>query len=320
MLELPISNWIGFMSAFLSKLNISDWISLGSATSSLILAIASLVLASASLILAGVIGWFQIKQSSEMTAFEKRIDARDEKRHQEEIDAQTSKFISKYYRDRGLIPLCAIAAMHDAGFFYNRKMYNEFCWFPKELQNSILQRAGLNLRVEEFLDFYDTCIESLEKLLGVKFKNDKDKVYAFRQYTELALTTYGTRETSSFKDTLEDRAIRNEQALSSYIYTRIGAFLEKDKDASIHPLNDLFYDLGLDSTSDEAFCCFVLLLEAQYIAKSYNSDNRDSYGCPGAYDGERIESLEDQFLLMLFDIYIHLVLPEKALHRSTERN
>ena len=56
-----------------------------------------------------------------MEEFERRQDERDERRHAEGNKAQAVEFISKYYTDRGLIPLCAVAAMHNALFHYSRR-------------------------------------------------------------------------------------------------------------------------------------------------------------------------------------------------------
>ena len=55
-----------------------------------------LVIAVISLIVAIIIGRCQIKQNNRMAAFEKRQDERDEKRHNDEIYAETTRFIQKY--------------------------------------------------------------------------------------------------------------------------------------------------------------------------------------------------------------------------------
>lgn len=52
-----------------------------------------------------------------------------------------------------------------------------------------------------------------------------------------------------------------------------------------------------------------------FYAATYGSGdeatNRD-YGCPGGFDGERIETMEDLFLLAVFQIYTKLLLPNKG--------
>ena len=76
-------------------MSVSDWI--------------SIICAGVALIVTVIIAVLQIRQSNRMERFEKRQDKRDEQRHQESVKAQAVSFISKYYKDRGLIPLCAIA-------------------------------------------------------------------------------------------------------------------------------------------------------------------------------------------------------------------
>ena len=70
---------------------ISDWINIICATISLVVTV--------------IIAVLQIKQSNRMEKFERRQDAIEEERHAETVRAQAVSFVSKYYSDRGLIPL-----------------------------------------------------------------------------------------------------------------------------------------------------------------------------------------------------------------------
>lgn len=96
-----------------------------------------------------VIAVIQICQSIRMEKFERRQDERDECRHAEGNRAQANEFISSHYADRGSIPLCAVAAMHNDLFHYSRKMYWEFCCLVPEVQNLILEYCNLDLRMRE---------------------------------------------------------------------------------------------------------------------------------------------------------------------------
>lgn len=56
--------------------------------------------------------------------------------------------------------------------------------------------------------------------------------------------------------------------------------------------------------------CQLVTVIAEYLA-IYGNENRNEdkeYGSPGSYDGERIETMEDLFLLALFEIYTKCVL------------
>lgn len=109
----------------------------------------SIICASISLVVTIVIAGLQLWQSGRMEKFERRQDERDERRHAEEVKSQAVSFISKHYADRGLIPLCAMAAMHNDLYYYSREMYREFCCMTLEAQNRVLEYCGLDLHVTE---------------------------------------------------------------------------------------------------------------------------------------------------------------------------
>lgn len=125
---MNVSNEFDLWLSALASLGISDWISIISSIAALVTAI--------------VIALMQIRQSNRMEAFERRQDERDEYRREEGVKAQAIAFISKYYPDRGLIPLCAIAAIHNSLFYYSREMYREFCCLTTETQIEFLSIAS----------------------------------------------------------------------------------------------------------------------------------------------------------------------------------
>ena len=86
---------------------------------------AELFYAAASFVLAFIVAVVQYCQSKRMEKFERRQDERDERGHVEGNWAQAVEFISEHYSDRGLVPLCAVAAMHNDLFYYSREMYTE---------------------------------------------------------------------------------------------------------------------------------------------------------------------------------------------------
>lgn len=82
-----------------------------------------------------------------MEEFECRQDERDERRHAEGNMAHAVEYVSRYYSDRGLIPLCVVAAMHN-NLIYSREMYRNFCCLVPEVQNLSLKYCHLDLRVK----------------------------------------------------------------------------------------------------------------------------------------------------------------------------
>lgn len=130
---------------------------------------AELICAFISLLVTTIIGMKQYRQSKRMEEFERRQDERDERRHAEGNKAQAVEFISKYYSDRGLIPLCAVAAMHNDLFYYSREMYRNFCCLVPEVQNLILKYCDLDLRVRREDDLFVRCIAAVEAALRDRF-------------------------------------------------------------------------------------------------------------------------------------------------------
>ena len=78
----------------------------------------SIICASISLVVTIVIAGLQLWQSGAWRNSSDE-DERDERRHAEEVKSQAVSFISKHYADRGLIPLCAMAAMHNDLYYYS---------------------------------------------------------------------------------------------------------------------------------------------------------------------------------------------------------
>lgn len=151
---------------------------------------AELICAVISLLVTAIIGIKQYCQSKRMEEFERRQDERDERRHAEGNKAQAVEFISKYYTDRGLIPLCAVAAMYNDLFHYSRKMYWEFCCLVPEVQNLILKYCDLDLRVRKENDLFVRCIAAVEAALRDRFPKDESVLYDDGKYVLRSLERY----------------------------------------------------------------------------------------------------------------------------------
>lgn len=263
-------------------LSISDWI--------------NIICAVASLVVTIFIAILQKRQSNRMERFEKRQDERDEQRHQEGVKAQAVSFISKYYKDRGLIPLCAIAEMYNDLFYYNRVMYREFCCLTKETQNRILEYCELDLRVSDD-DIYEKCLDAIEGVRKQYFPDDKTIFYEGGKYLYGSLKKYGQQPIP-----------HQEFAYQNHITDVLAeAFNSHDKEAA--PIQQLTIEYGFESCEPVVACQLVTMI-AEFLA-IYGNENKTEdkeYGRPGSYDGERIETMEDLFLLALFEIYTKCVL------------
>ena len=277
----------------------------------------SIICASISLIVTIVIAILQLWQSGRMEKFERRQDERDERRHAEGVKTQAVSFISKHYADRGLIPLCAMAAMHNDLYYYSREMYREFCCMTLEAQNRVLEYCGLDLRVKEEKGLFGRCIEAVEEVLHTRFPGDRSPFYDGGKYVLRGLECYGGEkipvERINYRPPYMTGPLAvNFDGTSSYENCIADVLRESFRgDGSEHPVSILERKYGFSGAPENEACHFATVL-AQYIA-IYGSNDDDSdkkYGAPGGYAGETIDTMEDLFLLAVFEMYIHLVLKE----------
>lgn len=281
----------------------------------------SIICAGVSLIVTIIIAILQFWQSSRMNKFERRQDERDEQRHAESVKAQAVSFISKNYSNRGLIPLCAIAAMHNDLFYYSREMYREFCCLTHEVQNRILEYCRLDLHVKEEKRLFYRCISQVENVLRKHFPDDASPFYDGGKYVLRSLESYGG----------EQIPVERINYRPAYMDSEFGKIFSSGFDGTSpyercitdvldiafngegaqQPIAYLEQMYGFRGVSEIEACQFATVL-AEYIAiyggKDDNSDK--DYGSPGGYAGETIDTMEDLFLLSVFEMYTRLVLKE----------
>lgn len=282
--------------------------------------LAELACAFISLIATVVIAVMQICQSKRMEEFERRQDERDERRHAEGNKAQAVEFISRHYSDRGLIPLCAVAAMHNDLFYYSREMYRSFCCLTPEVQNLILEYCNLDLRVRKENDLFNRCIAAIENALRDRFPKDEPAFYDNGKYVLRSLNRYAGEKIPAVRighlpkclDAFRPISDSRTPEYDLFIIEVLSRAFES-QDASLTPISCLEKAYCFESSSEIEACRFATTV-ALYAATYGSGDeaNDRDYGCPGGFDGERIETMEDLFLLAVFQIYTKLLLPNEG--------
>lgn len=282
--------------------------------------LAELICAFISLFVTVIIGKKQSCQSKRMEELERRQDERDERRHAEGNKAQAIEFISKHYADRGLIPLCAVAAMHNDLFHYSRKMYWEFCCLVPEVQNLILEFCNLDLRVRGEDDLFVRCITAVEAALRDRFPEDESVLYDDGKYVLRSLERYAGERLPALRvdllpECLDSSFLPPDSCTLEYDHLIRKVLSEgfESRDASFTPISHLKNEYQFESSSEIEACRFASTVA--FYAATYGSGdeaNNRYYGCPGGFDGERIETMEDLFLLTVFQIYTKLLLPNEG--------
>lgn len=279
-----------------------------------------LICAFISLFVTVIIGKKQSCQSKRMEEFERRQDERDERRHAEENKARAIEFISKHYADRGLIPLCAVAAMHNDLFHYSRKMYWEFCCLVPEVQNLILEFCNLDLRVRGEDDLFVRCITAVKAALRDRFPEDESVLYDDGKYVLRSLERYAGERLPALRvdllpECLDSSFLPPDSCTLEYdhLIRKVLSEAFESRDASFTPISHLKNEYQFESSSEIEACRFASTVA--FYAATYGSGdeaNNRYYGCPGGFDGERIETMEDLFLLTVFQIYTKLLLPNEG--------
>ena len=282
--------------------------------------LAELICAFISLFVTVIIGKKQSCQSKRMEELERRQDERDERRHAEGNKAQAIEFISKHYADRGLIPLCAVAAMHNDLFHYSRKMYWEFCCLVPEVQNLILEFCNLDLRVRGEDDLFVRCITAVEAALRDRFPEDESVLYDDGKYVLRSLERYAGERLPALRvdllpECLDSSFLPPDSCTLEYdhLIRKVLSEAFESRDASFTPISHLKNEYQFESSSEIEACRFASTVS--FYAATYGSGdeaNNRYYGCPGGFDGERIETMEDLFLLTVFQIYTKLLLPNEG--------
>lgn len=282
--------------------------------------LAELICAFISLFVTVIIGKKQSCQSKRMEELERRQDERDERRHAEGNKAQAIEFISKHYADRGLIPLCAVAAMHNDLFHYSRKMYWEFCCLVPEVQNLILEFCNLDLRVRGEDNLFVRCITAVEAALRDRFPEDESVLYDDGKYVLRSLERYAGERLPALRvdllpECLDSSFLPPDSCTLEYdhLIRKVLSEAFESRDASFTPISHLKNEYQFESSSEIEACRFASTVA--FYAATYGSGdeaNNRYYGCPGGFDGERIETMEDLFLLTVFQIYTKLLLPSEG--------
>lgn len=154
-------------------------------------------IASATLIATVIIGVCQIYLSNKMSDFEKRQNAKDEKRRHDAIFAESTRFIQKYSANNHeseilLLPFCVTAYKYNPMYPYRREIYREFCTLTEDVQNEILQRQKIDLVSKKYDSYYQEMLRRNNENIHFRYPNDNQDFSILNQkYFEVALTAYG---------------------------------------------------------------------------------------------------------------------------------
>lgn len=273
-----------------APLSVADWVNSICAVLSLVATI--------------LIGVWQIRQSSRMDKLEQRQADREKKRYEETIEIEANRFISKYAGCIGLLPLCAIAVAYNRNHPYIREMYSEFRFLSRDVRLKIFKCCGWTMCDVETDDFYNDCMKCLEKAFEQFLPKENFQLlfYDSGKYVKRAVLEYG-------KDAIPHLELAYEKIMKDILYIPFDNNEQCKYDSSV--VNKVITDFNFASCSEIENCqiaCYVAKHISMYSGEHLDAERStsDEYGSPGSWAGERIETMEDLFLLVLYHIWLHL--------------
>lgn len=225
----------------------------------------------------------------------KKLQIKEKQINDHKLDADVRKFISEYYQEIDLLPLCPIAMMYEKDFPFHRKMYREYCNFPVELQQKILEYKHVPININANIDLYDICYEKLNNTFNELYYNEKN---------DLPYYDYGKYLTRSIR--FYSNILVKEYASKINIITDITSIkFNKDMDDIEHPIQLLKYKFNFKDCSEEEVCEFACLLVIGTLFYVYKTNFINDI-FPDNYFKKYEFYMEDLFLTTLFYIYTRL--------------
>ncbi len=266
------------------------------------------------------IGACQIYQGYRMAKFEERQDKRDEKRRDDEIYAEATRFIQKYTvgchkAEIYLLPLCIVAYKYNPIFPYSREIYREFCGLSEDVQNFILTRFNIDIPCNKSSHYFSDCLDELRNAIKEYCPGDKDIFYDNGKYLKRALFNYGEKEITDIQCAIDE--IEQEQLDHSIVTNSILAS-NNSMEYETHITNLLAFSADTKPISrlveeptslgtpidNEFLMCYLCCVVAKYIP-CYLNKNQKNYKYTGnVTDYTGTMYMEDEFLLALHSITI----------------
>lgn len=260
-------------------------------------------------------------------------------------DQAAADYLRLHHDNRGLVPLAAMAEMYGGTQPFHRSLYVDFLRLSSSAQDAVFARLEL-VRPEKFSGtFWQHLSEVLRDAYVKRFPGDKAVFYEGAKYLERTFTVYGSEPIPEWDIALPGQVValrpvpsgpmasvfgpKNVSTVSSkreYVDAFTDVLAAAFRGEESHPLQRMWGNLISTEANKEASYseCLLAGYFASYLGLDlYENLNEDSeteastsYGSPGSWAGEVLETMEDVFLWSLFEIYTNLVLPGMKKERS----
>ncbi|MCG4526462.1 hypothetical protein [Intestinimonas massiliensis (ex Afouda et al. 2020)] len=261
-----------------------------------------------------IIGIWQCRQNAKINKLSHDQMETERQRHSEAVDAMVRKFLSEYHETIGLLPLCAIAASYNDAFPYSRKMYFDFILLPMDVRTAIFSRCGWKMCDIRDDKFFQSCIARLEMASKIFLSNSKfiSIFYDSGKHIEHAISDHKNLKTPANFD-----AIGN--LVSDIIQEAILSPESKPGDVYSRIIEETHFQTVPNDEAIMIACCTAISVAKHSGLSLPEDDSATDFGFPGAWSGESIETMEDLFLLTLFEIWQNLWdIEDRLLQKESE--
>lgn len=261
-----------------------------------------------------IIGVIQIIQGKDAAELAKRQDKRDEKRYQDDIFSEATKFIQKYSKtgEIQLLPNCVMAYKYNLTFPYRREMYSDFNALKEEIRQCVLERCHVYLDCKKEENFYDKCLDIFQELVSSIY----GKEIFLRYFNEGAKYFHASIE--ELKNTPATGIYiysKNDKRQISYKYHITDVLCDKNTD---NPIAELFAELDNSDEIDLSYRILKIFLNCKIIKwlSFYNNpagldiSNDESLNVSNSdYEMQHSDDwyMEDLFLDALLYLYVYQI-------------
>lgn len=211
---------------------------------------------------------------------------------------EVSAFLYKYKSQMVLLPLCAIAAAYNPNIKYHRQMYNDFIRLSKPARKRLFHQERLKMCAMEPDRFFSGCLICLEEACenGAKrvFRREMPVLQCLTFdngiYLEAAVLRHGDKKIYRMEpeDCCESLRKVTEEVETLQTTRKIPTIPELDDE---------------DGKKAESVCELAYIMANIYDYKGLKQQRARLYGLPLGDNTEEVETLEDLFLLTLFEIW-----------------
>lgn len=252
------------------------------------------------------------------TRHEKEIRKIEEKQRHKELEERAEAFLFDNEDEREYLPQCVIATNMHRHEKHIRKIYANFCRCSEELQNEILKRAELSIKVISDNDWVDACFQALENDierlgLGMDVLYDGEK-YFHRGFDRYRKEKWDIEYEANFQPIHKSGWFFGKNGLvdigyyiDDYFYYIVDSKTDKE---AIPPIDYVWENRDLGHCDEVLVCKWIMALVKNIAIHIHNRTKEQDDIWNQAPLGVESETLEDEYYTIMYVMYATYYVPQ----------